>query len=100
MRRKHSEGDILDMAAMSAESRQWLGSQSYDETDALPPSLRFNHFDMACIIFSMITYTLDLAMDLYIAYIYYTGEWIGYFVLTLIFVIVPAGTMTAFSLRW
>jgi len=98
VRKKHSEGDILDMVSASQDSGQWVPSQ--DETDALPATLRFNYFDISCILFSIATYTLDLCTDCYVAYVYYTGEWIGYFVLTLVFVIVPAGTMTAFSLRW
>lgn len=99
VRKKHSEGDILD-AVGSSESQQWVPNQQFDETDALPASLRFNAFDICCILFSIVTYTLDLGMDCYVAYVYYTGKWIGYFALTLVFVIVPAGTMTAFSLRW
>ena len=49
VRKKHSEGDILDMSNF-AES-QW--PLQYDEVDALPESLRFNYFDIACIIVSM-----------------------------------------------
>lgn len=95
VRKKHSEGDLLNY--MNCSESQWL---QYDEVDALPVSLRFNYFDMFCILLSMGTYIFDLAMDIYVAYLYYINYYIGYFVLTLVFVIIPAGTMTAFSLRW
>lgn len=94
VRKKHSEGELLDY---SCSESQWL---QYDEVDALPATLRFNYFDMFCILLSMGTYIFDLGMDIYIAYVYYTNARIDYFVLTLVFVIIPAGTMTAFSLRW
>ena len=96
IRKKHSEGDVVDMVNY-AES-QW--PLQFDEVDALPDSLRFNYFDILCIIVSMTTYLLDLGMDIYVACIYYKTQNIWYFVLTLVFVIIPAGTMTAFSLRW
>ncbi|CAL8086972.1 unnamed protein product [Orchesella dallaii] len=95
VRKKHSEGDLLDY--MNCSESQWL---QYDEVDALPTTLRFNFFDIFCIILSMCTYIFDLGMDIYVAYVYYTKGHIGFFVLTLVFVIIPAGTMTAFSLRW
>lgn len=93
VKKKHgSEGDVVEYG-----ESQWL---QYDEVDALPESLRFSWFDIICISFSMATYIFDLAMDLYVAYVYYATEYILYFIITLIFVIIPSVTMTAFSLRW
>lgn len=95
VRKKHSEGELLDY--MNCSESQWL---QYDEVDALPTTLRFNFFDMFCILLSMGTYLFDLGMDIYVAYVYFIRGYVTYFVLTLVFVIIPAGTMTAFSLRW
>jgi hypothetical protein len=93
VKKKHrSEGDVYDYG-----ESHWLNE---DATDALPELLRFSLFDIFCILFSMVTYAVDLAMDLYVAYVYYDSAYIGYFVLTLVFVIIPSVTMTAFSLRW
>jgi len=93
VKKKHgSDGDMFDYGESN-----WLQE---DETDALPEILRFSSFDIFCILFSMFTYAVDLAMDLYVAYVYYDTGFIGYFVLSLVFVIIPSVTMTAFSLRW
>ncbi|CAG7817060.1 unnamed protein product [Allacma fusca] len=90
--------DSMDTAQEIPNGEDYLWQ--YDDVDALPESLRFNYFDIFCIFVSIATYFLDLGMDIYVACIYYKAQNIWYFVLTLVFVIIPAGTMTAFSLRW
>jgi hypothetical protein len=93
-KRKHnSAGDVVEYG-----ESHWL--QCEDIIDGLPETLRFNWFDMFCIIFSIATYVVDLGMDIYVAYVYHVSEYIGYFVLTLVFIIIPSVSMTAFSLRW
>lgn len=77
-----------------------------DEIDALPPSLRYNNFDMLCTIISISTYLFDLVMDCIVAFhFFHLGVTHGvyhywYFGLTLTFVFLPSLTMTGFSLRW
>jgi len=94
VKKKHgSEGDVVEYG-----ESQWLHYE--DQVDALPETLRFSWFDVICIIFSMSTYIFDMGMDLYVAYVYYTTGYILYFIITLVFVIIPSVTMTAFSLRW
>lgn len=77
-----------------------------DETDALPPGLRYNCFDFSCTFISIVTYILDLVMDCIVAYYFYHlavqhgiyHYW--YFSLTLVFIVLPSLTMTGFSFRW
>lgn len=96
VRKKNHSSEDMGGGGDPSES-QWT---HFDEPDALPLNLRFNVFDFLCIAISIGTYVADLGMDIFMAYVYYTSGFIGYFVLTLVFVIIPAGTMTAFSLRW
>ena len=49
--KKSSKSEDLDVS---------LGLLEYDEPDALPPSLRYNNFDMSCTIISISTYLFDL----------------------------------------
>jgi len=82
------------------------GHRERDETDALPPNLRYNCFDFFCTFISIITYIVDLVMDCVVAYYFYHlavdhgiyHYW--YFSLTLVFIVLPSLTMTGFSLRW
>jgi len=79
---------------------------SIDETDALPPTLRYNSFDFLCTFISVVTYVLDVVMDCIVAYYFYHlavdhgiyHYW--YFGLTIFFIVMPSLTMTGFSFRW
>lgn len=90
-------GDVTTLDCGCGES-QWL--QCEDQTDGIPESLRFNWFDILCIILSITTYVVDLGMDIYVSYVYYCSGYYWYFALALIFIIIPSVSMTAFSLRW
>ncbi|XP_023243422.1 XK-related protein 6-like [Centruroides sculpturatus] len=78
----------------------------HDTADALPKKLEFTWIDVSVILFSIGTFVLDTGSDSFLAYIHYKNYSNGeraslvYFVLTLVFVLVPTVTMTAFSLRW
>ena len=82
------------------------GPHSPDETDALPPSLKYNYFDFFCTFLSILTYVVDVVMDCVVAYYFYHlavdhgiyHYW--YFSLTLVFIVLPSLTMTGFSFRW
>jgi len=79
---------------------------SIDETDALPPTLRYNALDFLCTVISVVTYILDVVMDCVVAYYFYHlavdhgiyHYW--YFGLTVFFIVMPSLTMTGFSFRW
>ncbi|XP_067135127.1 XK-related protein 7-like [Centruroides vittatus] len=60
----------------------------------------FTTLEVVGIIWSIITFLFDTVMDIVVAYLHYTNGNIKYFILTTIFIIVPALTMTCFSIRW
>jgi len=73
---------------------------SEDEPDALPENLRFNAFDFMCLIYSIIVYCADIGTDIYLCYEYSSSDEIAYFVLTLVFLLVPFLAILGMSLRW
>lgn len=74
--------------------------KGYDTTDALPKNLSFTVLDIAGIIYSICSFFLDVAFDIFVALVHYNNGNIWWFTLTVCFVAVPSLTMTGFSLRW
>lgn len=78
----------------------------YDTADALPKKLSYTWLDILVILISVCSFILDTASDVFLSYIHYTRYKTGdtvyliYFILTLLFVLVPTLTMTVFSLKW
>lgn len=62
--------------------------------------MELGRFYILTLILSILTFILDLYLHCWIAYIYYKAQEVTFFTLTLIFIIVPALTSSAFSMRW
>lgn len=62
--------------------------------------MELSRFYVVTLSLSIITFILDLYFHCWIAYVYYLEKQGVYFVLTLVFIIVPALITTAFSMRW
>lgn len=76
------------------------GALSESNTSIKKNHINFSLFDAVGIILSVLSFLFDTGMDIAVAYLHYTNGDIVYFILTLIFIIVPALTMTCFSIRW
>nr|XP_022913761.1 XK-related protein 6-like [Onthophagus taurus] len=71
-----------------------------DTTDYLPSKDRVTRWDIAGFVFSIITHLVDVGLDINVAYRYYVDNPNQYYyVLTLIFILVPAVINTAFSIK-
>ena len=71
-----------------------------DEVDGIGRTAIFNPFDIAYIIFSIISYLADVGTDIYVALNYYDRQDYYYFGFTIAFVGVPAMTVSVLSLKW
>ena len=96
VRKNDSEGNVTDIINHAESQRPHV----FDQANESPDTMQFTGFDIFLLIFSMTTYLVDLGMDIYVACMYYKTGYISYASLTLVFVIVPALIMSAFSLRW
>lgn len=74
--------------------------QSEDEPDALPTRMEYTVKDALVVLLSIVSFLVDTGTDIWVAVYFYRQERVWEFVLTLTFVVVPALTMTGFSLRW
>ncbi|XP_022251937.1 XK-related protein 4-like isoform X2 [Limulus polyphemus] len=74
-------------------------SETSDAT-SLDGDLRFTVLDCVFLLWCLGTFLFDIGSDLAMCFLHYHYENIWYFGLTFTFVIVPALTMTGFSLRW
>ena len=98
VQKKHSEWDVIDTvnhAEAPCERPPLL-----DQTNPSAETMEFTGFDIFLMIVSISTYLIDLGMYIYVACMYYQTEYTLYATLTLAFLVIPALTMSAFSLRW
>ena len=71
-----------------------------DEVDALPEKMQYTYKDLAVVLLSILSFLIDTGTDVWVAVHFYRSQRMYEFALTLVFIVVPALTMTGFSLRW
>lgn len=83
-------------------SAQIEGINEYKKDDYVKSfkEMELGRFYIVTILLSVVTFILDLYFHCWIAYVYYIEKEGDYFVLTLVFLVVPALVTTAFSMRW
>jgi hypothetical protein len=77
-----------------------LSNNVCDEGHSQVAGSVFGLYHVICLLLSITTFTLDVGFDSWLAYCYYCQGQGTYFALTVTFLIFPALTTTAFSLRW
>jgi hypothetical protein len=60
----------------------------------------YSYVEIVWTIISVVSYMVDIGSDIYIAVIYYIDEEWWWFGLTLVFIVVPSLTISAFSFLW
>ncbi|XP_076317321.1 XK-related protein 6-like [Tachypleus tridentatus] len=75
---------------------------SSETLDAIPSddNLKFTVFDCILLLWCLGSFIFDTGSDLVMCFLHYHNGNMWYFGLTVTFVVVPALTMTGFSLRW
>ncbi|KAL0277481.1 UNVERIFIED_CONTAM: hypothetical protein PYX00_004743 [Menopon gallinae] len=86
----------------SQNSAQIEGINEFKKDDYVKSfkEMELGRFYIVTILLSVVTFILDLYFHCWIAYVYYIEKEGDYFVLTLVFLVVPALVTTAFSMRW
>ena len=87
------DGENLSLA------HDYKANYQEDVTDSIPP-YRFNFFDVAVIIISIVSYLLDTGTDIFLVALFYHQGRYTYSILTLIWIVIPALVMTIIGLRW
>ena len=73
----------------------------FDEVDGIRGKANFSWLDVVCIVVSIISYVADLVTDGFMAATYFLSrEHYWYFGFTLLFVAIPALTMSGLSTKW
>lgn len=61
-----------------------------DEPDELPKDLNISLWEICTLIFAIVTHIVDVGIDYNVAWQYYIGNQLDYFILTIIFIAVPS----------
>lgn len=94
-----SEFAVVKFSAEEMQSTiEDFPTKNEDNEEREPPN--FGIFYVLCLMFSIFTYILDVCVHCWIAYLYHARGQLTNFVLTVLFMILPALLTTAFSLRW
>ena len=94
--RSNAPSPITEHAGSRDETQSCINRHIQYKTDIQD----FTKFDIGVYIFSIISYICDIGSDIWICYMYYSKGDTWWFRLTLVFIILPSVTMSAFSLRW
>lgn len=70
-----------------------------DEPDELPKDLSISYWDLTTLILAIVSHVIDVCIDYNVAYQYYRYEKLHYFVLTIMFILVPSVINTYMSLK-
>ena len=96
--------DTTDLRNVSSGSEKTVSAKymgcDLDENDGPKRRANFNWFDTVCIAVSTISYLADMIADIFMAIQYYREELYWYSALTIVFVAIPALTMSGLSARW
>ena len=95
-----SECVVVKFSSISAASMQDNVQQTSDMDTNNLKGTNFGVYNFLCLFLSIVTYTLDVAFNCWLAYVYYTLGFGVYFALTVTFIVFPALITTAFSMRW
>ena len=94
---KKDEGHIL---LENAKTHTELSSTHLDYVDYIPNTDRFTSFDIVIYLFSLCSYLADVGTDIWVAYMYFHQGHVIWFSLTVLLIVIPAITVTLFSLAW
>ncbi|XP_043197515.1 XK-related protein 6-like [Amphibalanus amphitrite] len=100
---RNSNGELRPLQAVLADSANGGVVPVVvpaDEVDALPEKMQYTYKDLAVVLLSIVSFLVDTGTDVWVAVHFYRTERMYEFALTLVFILVPALTMTGFSLRW
>jgi len=70
-----------------------------DEPDELPKDLTISFWDLITLVLAIVSHVIDVCIDYNVAYQYYRYEKLQYFILTIIFIVVPSIINTYMSLK-
>ncbi|XP_075230994.1 XK-related protein 7-like [Lycorma delicatula] len=90
---------VVKFSAEEMQSRIEGVQHRTDETEE-NGSPDFNICYILCLVCSVITYMIDVVVHCWLVYLYHLYAQLTNFVLTVVFIILPALVTTAFSLRW
>ena len=71
-----------------------------DDTDSLPEHMSFTYLDEMALIFSIMTFVVDIVTDAAVATNHYLNRDYWYFGFTIFFIAFPALVMTCINMRW
>ncbi|XP_013777293.1 XK-related protein 4-like [Limulus polyphemus] len=94
--------ESIEMANGSDRTPTQCDVASSETPDAIPSddNLKFTIFDCVLLLWCLGSFVFDTGSDLVMCFLHYHNGDMWYFGLTVTFVVVPALTMTGFSLRW
>ena len=99
LRSRHTDSDgeedeTSDKFGFDTPNETSRNTSGGDEVDGIRKNALFDVFDVAYILFSIVSYVADFATDLFVAASYYFDEHYWWFALTMTFILVPAVTVS------
>jgi len=94
-----NQDDIRTTKHLVQKADSYRSKSGLDEPDELPRDLSISYWDLITLILAIVSHVIDVCIDYNVAYQYYRYEKLHYFVLTIIFILVPSIINTYMSLK-